>query len=235
VGLDCHIGSQLTDLAPVAEALQRVTRLFAELRRDGLPLRYLDVGGGLGITYHEEVPPPPDDYAQVVRDATAGLPDVTLILEPGRVLVGNAGVLLTRVVARKQQGRRQFAIVDAGMNDLIRPALYGAHHAISAVRPRRGPAQRVEVVGPVCESTDVLGQRRDLPPLRSGVDLLAIHSAGAYGMAMASNYNSRPRPAEVLVDGKQAWCIRARETRADLVRHERVPAALRTRRGRLSP
>jgi diaminopimelate decarboxylase len=236
VGLDCHIGSQLTDLAPVAEALERVTRLFLELRTHGLPLRYLDVGGGLGITYQEEVPPPPRDYARTVRRALQGIPDLTLILEPGRVLVGNAGVLLTRVLYRKQQGRKRFAVVDAGMNDILRPALYGAHHAIIPLRRRGGAVERVDVVGPVCESTDVLGVNRDLPALHSGEDILALQSAGAYGMSMASNYNSRPRPAEVLVAGRRAWCVRSRETLPDLVRHEVVPSALRGRRtGRLDP
>lgn len=219
LGVDCHIGSQLTELAPLADALSRVTRLFRDLRKQGVPLRYLDVGGGLGITYEDEAPPEPAAYAQVVSRAVAGIDDLTLLLEPGRVLVGNAAVLLTTVLYRKQAGAKRFVIVDAGMNDLIRPALYGAHHRIEAVKPRAGKVTRVEVVGPVCESSDVLGSKRDLPPLEQG-DLLAIRSAGAYGMSMASTYNSRRRPAEVLVSGRGYRVVRERDTWASLTAGE---------------
>jgi diaminopimelate decarboxylase len=217
-GLDCHIGSQITDTRPVREAIGKVAGLFRALRADGLPLTHLDVGGGLGITYTTERPPGPDAYARAVREPLRGL-DATLVLEPGRVLVGNAGVLLTRVLYRKKTPRRRFVVVDAGMNDLLRPALYEALHDIQPVRPRKGARVRVDVVGPVCESSDVLGHDRLLPPLAPG-DLLAVMTAGAYGMSMASTYNSRPRPAEVLVDGSRYRVVRARETLEDLWRGE---------------
>jgi diaminopimelate decarboxylase len=221
LGLDCHIGSQLTQLGPLQEALHKLTALFRQLRGWGVPLRHLDVGGGLGISYDGQELPDPRAYAEVVLKATADLDGVTLVLEPGRVLVGNAGVLLTRVLYRKQTPGKRFVVVDAGMNDLVRPALYGAHHAMLPVQKRGGAEQVVDVVGPVCESTDVLAKRRRLPALEAG-ELLAIHSAGAYGMSMASNYNSRPRPAEVLVDGRAFSVVRRRESPADLVRGEQV-------------
>jgi diaminopimelate decarboxylase len=217
-GLDCHIGSQLTDTRPVREAIGKVADLYRALRADGLPLTHLDVGGGLGVTYTTETPPGLDEYARAVREPLRGL-DTTLVLEPGRVVVANAGVLLTRVLYRKQTPARRFVIVDAGMNDLLRPALYEARHELAPVRPRRGRRARVDVVGPVCESSDVLGHDRLLPPLAAG-DLLAVMTAGAYGMSMASSYNSRPRPAEVLVDGSRYRVVRARETLADLWRGE---------------
>jgi diaminopimelate decarboxylase len=217
-GLDCHIGSQLTQTSPVRAAVSRVAGLFRELQGMGFELRYLDVGGGLGITYKEEDPPAPAEYARVVREASRGT-GATLILEPGRVLVGNAGILLTRVLYRKNSPARRFVVVDAGMNDLIRPALYEAHHDIRPVNTRRGRKVTVEVVGPVCESTDVLARARRLVLPHPG-DLYAIMSAGAYGMSMASNYNSRRRPAEVLVDGVRWRIVRQRETYEDLWRGE---------------
>lgn len=217
-GLDCHIGSQLTDTRPVREAIGKVADLFRALKADGLPLTHLDVGGGLGVTYTTEKPPGLDEYARAVREPLRGL-DATVVLEPGRVLVGNAGVLLTRVLYRKKTPARRFVIVDAGMNDLLRPALYEALHDIRPVRPRKGPRARVDVVGPVCESSDVLGHDRALPPVSPG-DCLAVMTAGAYGMSMASTYNSRPRPAEVLVDGSRYRVVRARETLEDLWRGE---------------
>lgn len=217
-GLDCHIGSQLTDTRPVRQAMERVGGLYRELRAKGFPLTHLDVGGGLGVTYTTESPPGVEDYARAVieplRDTGA-----TLVLEPGRVLVANAGVLLTRVLFRKKTPARHFLIVDAGMNDLLRPALYEAHHELRPVAPRKGKKQRVDVVGPVCESSDVLGHDRELPPLAQG-DLLAVMTAGAYGMSMSSSYNSRPRPAEVLVDGDRFRVVRTRETLTDLMRGE---------------
>ncbi len=218
-GIDCHIGSQLTDAAPVRAAMKKVGDLYRELRAQGLPLTHLDVGGGLGITYQDEKPPSVDDYARAVLEPLKAL-GATLVLEPGRVLVGNAGVLLTRVLYRKNTPTKKFVVVDAGMNDLIRPALYEAHHAISPVKPRKGKGASVEVVGPVCESSDVLGKDRPLGNVEQG-DLLAIHSAGAYGMSMASNYNSRPRPAEVLVSGSGFKVVRRRETYDDLLRSEK--------------
>ncbi len=208
-GVDCHIGSQLTDTRPVRQALGRVAGLYAGLTAQGFKLTHLDVGGGLGVTYTTENPPSVDVYARTVIEATRHT-GATLVLEPGRVLVANAGVLLTRVLFNKETPARHFVIVDAGMNDLMRPALYEAHHDIVAVKPRRGPKKTVDVVGPVCESTDVLGHGRPLAPLKAG-DLLAIRSAGAYGMTMASTYNSRQRPAEVLVDGDTFRVVRKRD------------------------
>jgi diaminopimelate decarboxylase len=217
-GVDCHIGSQLTEAAPVQEALEKVAGLYRKLEKSGLELGYLDVGGGLGITYRDETPPSPAEYAKVVLAATRGL-GATLVLEPGRVLVGNAGLLLTRVLFNKRTPAKHFVIVDAGMNDLIRPALYEAHHEIQPVERRLGGTVKVDIVGPVCESSDVLGRERRLVSPRAG-ELLAVMSAGAYGMVMASNYNSRGRPAEVLVDGAEYRVVRAREGHADLWRGE---------------
>ncbi|MBL8923466.1 MAG: diaminopimelate decarboxylase [Myxococcaceae bacterium] len=217
-GLDCHIGSQLTDTRPVREAMARVGDVYRTLKAQGFPLTHLDVGGGLGVTYTTETPPGVADYAKAVLQPLSGL-DATLVLEPGRVLVANAGVLLTRVLYRKVTPAKHFVIVDAGMNDLMRPALYEAHHDIRPVVPRKGKKHTVDVVGPVCESTDVLGHRRVLPTLKQG-DLLAVMTAGAYGMSMSSSYNSRPRPAEVLVDGDRPRVVRTRETLTDLMRGE---------------
>ncbi|HZJ54780.1 MAG TPA: diaminopimelate decarboxylase [Myxococcaceae bacterium] len=217
-GVDCHIGSQLTRLGPLAAALHQVAGLYRVLRGEGHPLEWLDVGGGLGIRYRDEEPPSPDRWAATVRAATRGT-GATVLVEPGRVLVGNAGVLLTRVLYRKRAGGRTLVVVDAGMNDLLRPALYGAEHAIVPVRARRGRAQVVDLVGPVCESTDVLGRERRLVLPQPG-DLLAIRGAGAYGMSMASTYNGRPRPAEVLVSGKRSRVVRRRERVEDLWRGE---------------
>lgn len=217
-GLDCHIGSQLTDARPMRQAARTVATLYRELRGHGLPLTHLDIGGGLGIVYKNETPPSVNDYAQVLVEELSGL-DTTVVLEPGRMLVGNAGLLLTTVLYRKQSPAKRFVVVDAGMNDLMRPALYEAWHEIEPVRPRKGKKQVADVVGPVCESTDVLGHARELPPLAQG-DLVAVRTAGAYGMSMANNYNSRPKPAEVLVDGSRAKVIRARERTSDLWRGE---------------
>lgn len=217
-GLDCHIGSQIVQIRPFRAAVQRVAELFRALRAEGIALTHLDIGGGLGVTYTVERPPTLEAYARTVREACGAL-DATLVLEPGRVLVANAGVLLTRVLYRKRSPARRFVVVDAGMNDLIRPALYGAHHDVRPVRPRPGRRIEVDVVGPVCESSDVLGAARALPPLERG-DLLAVMTAGAYGMSMASSYNSRRRPAEVLVDGAAHRVVRERDSLADLMRGE---------------
>lgn len=218
VGLDCHIGSQLTDVAPFLEAIKRLRLLIDEIAQDGVRIRYLDLGGGLGITYRDETPPDPAAYGKALRRALEGL-DVTLLLEPGRVLVGNAGVLLSRVVLVKDADTKRFVVADAAMNDLIRPALYDAHHEIEPVaRPRR-TRELVDVVGPVCESGDFLAKDRQLPRVLPG-EVLAVRSVGAYGFSMASNYNSRPRAAEVLVDGGRFRVIRERETYKDLVRGE---------------
>lgn len=217
-GLDCHIGSQLTESGPVRAALGKVAALYRELCESGHALKYLDVGGGLGITYKQETPPSPAQYARVVLDAVRGT-GATVIVEPGRVLAGNAGVLLTRVLYRKKTPTRSFVVVDAGMNDLIRPALYEAHHELVPLVKSRGRVEKVDVVGPVCESSDVLARQRKLIVPKQG-ELMAVLSAGAYGMSMASTYNSRPRPAEVLVDGDGYRVIRERESFEDLWRGE---------------
>lgn len=219
-GIACHIGSQITSVAPFLDAIARVRALMRDLERHGLHLRHLDIGGGLGIQYKDEEPPHPDDYGRAVKRALRGFGG-EVILEPGRVLTGNAGVLVTRVLYVKRSGRRTFVVVDAAMNDLVRPSFYGAHHDIEPVGRIGSGARRVvcDVVGPVCESSDFLALGRRLPEPAAG-DLLCVRSAGAYGFAMASNYNSRPRAAEVLVDGRLARLARRRERLADLVRGE---------------
>ncbi len=226
VGLDCHIGSQLTKLDPFLDSLDRVLPLIDELRGQGAPIRYLDFGGGLGITYRDETPPAPAEYGRAVAERVRGR-DLTLIAEPGRNLVGNAGALVTRVLYNKAGEVKHFVIVDAGMNDLMRPSLYDAYHRIEPVLRRPDAAQRtVDVVGPICESGDFLAHDRDLRVLEQG-ELLAVLSAGAYGFAMSSQYNGRPRVPEVLVTGDRWDVVRARETYADLVRGETIPPALR--------
>jgi diaminopimelate decarboxylase len=219
-GIDCHIGSQLTDITPFVDALDRVLELVDRLREDGIELTHLDVGGGLGIPYRAtQTPPAPDVYA---RALLAHLQErgLELLLEPGRAIAGNAGVLLTRVEYLKHTPHRNFAIVDAAMNDLQRPALYDAWHDIVPVAPRPGAAVSYDVVGPVCETGDFLGRQRRLA-LAEG-DLLAVRSAGAYGFTMSSNYNSRPRAAEVMVYGDAWHLIRDRERIEDLWHGERL-------------
>lgn len=225
VGVDCHIGSQLTTVPPFVDALERIHDLVGRLQAENFQIRYLDMGGGLGITYNDEKPPEPRHYAGALTEGLRDL-DVTLLLEPGRVIVGNAGILLTRVLYRKSTNEKNFVVVDGGMNDLIRPALYGSYQAVQPVRPRNGTRFTADVVGPVCESGDFFAKDRDLPAIEPG-DLLAVMSAGAYGFVMASNYNTRPRPPEVLVDGEQLHIVRARETLEDLVRGEQIPMMLR--------
>jgi diaminopimelate decarboxylase len=218
-GIDCHIGSQITEIAPFLDALGKLLGLLDQLAQEGIEVHHLDLGGGFGIRYQDEDPPPPSVYIDALLQALEDRPQQVL-LEPGRALVGNAGVLLTRVEYLKHGAERDFAIVDAAMNDLIRPALYEAWHDIWPVRPRSIPARRYDIVGPICESADFLGHERDLA-LEAG-DLLAVMSAGAYGMAMSSNYNTRPRAAEVMVDGNQIHLIRARESVAELFAAERI-------------
>ena len=219
-GIDCHIGSQLTDTAPFVDALERILHLVDQLRSDGIELMHIDLGGGLGIPYRAtDAPPQPDTYARELLAHMAGRSQ-ELLLEPGRAIAGNAGILLTTVEYLKHTEHRNFAIVDAAMNDLQRPALYNAWHDIVPVQPRAGTATRYDVVGPVCETGDFLGKDREL--LLAEGDLLAIRSAGAYGFSMSSNYNSRPRAAEVMVEGKQVFVIRERETLDDLYRHEQL-------------
>ena len=216
-GIDMHIGSQLTELAPFREAAARLLTLVGKLGDAGIVLEHIDLGGGLGIRYKDEVPPSLADYAAMIRELTRGRRE-SVLLEPGRSLTGNAGLLLTRVTYLKPGREHNFAIVDAAMNDLLRPALYDAWHEVRPVMARRESSRRWQVVGPVCESADYLARDRDLA-LAEG-DLLAVLSAGAYAMSMSSNYNSRPRAAEVLVDGATSQLVRARETIADLFAHE---------------
>ena len=218
-GVDCHIGSQLTELSPFLDALDRVLALVDQLEAAGIPIRHIDAGGGIGICYVDETPPDFAEYAQAMRQKMAGR-KVKLVFEPGRALVGNAGALLTKVEYLKHTEAKNFAIVDAAMNDLMRPALYDAYHDIVAVKPANVEAQVYEVVGPVCESGDFLGHDRKLALAQD--DLLAVLSAGAYGMSMSSNYNTRPRAAEVMVDGDKVYEIRKREQIADLFALERA-------------
>ena len=224
VGVDCHIGSQLTDTSPFVDAVGRLLRLIEQLKDQGLNLKYLDLGGGLGITYDKEVPPEPGDYA---RDLNQALIDcgLSLILEPGRVLVGNAGVLLARVLFTKPGQDKAFTVTDGAMNDLMRPALYNSYHTIKPVTIRDRAAVTMDVVGPICESSDFFAKDRAMPEFEQG-ELLAVMSAGAYGFVMSSNYNSRRRAAEVLVDGEELFVIRRRETNEDLIRGEEIPAFL---------
>lgn len=208
-GLDCHIGSQLTELDPFIEASQKMLALLDHLAQQGVAIEHLDLGGGLGIRYTQENPPTIADYVQALC-ACVGQRSPRILIEPGRSMVGNAGILLTRVEYLKHAPHRNFAIVDAAMNDLMRPALYDAHHDIIPVVKKAGQAQTYQVVGPVCETGDFLGHDRAL--YLEADDLLAVMSAGAYGMSMSSNYNTRPRAAEVMVDGDHVHLIRARET-----------------------
>ncbi|QZI70939.1 diaminopimelate decarboxylase [Pseudomonas protegens] len=213
VGVDCHIGSQLTSLAPFIDALDRLLDLVDRLGECGIYLRHIDLGGGLGVRYRDEEPPLAADYIEAVRERLDGR-DLALVFEPGRFIVANAGVLLTRVEYLKHTEHKDFAIVDGAMNDLIRPALYQAWMDVSAVQPRDAEPRTYDIVGPICETGDFLAKERNLA-LAEG-DLLAVHSAGAYGFVMSSNYNTRGRAAEVLVDGDQAVEVRRRETVAEL-------------------
>lgn len=219
VGIDCHIGSQLTTLAPFLEALDKILAFREKLKGIGIETTYLDLGGGLGIQYDEEEPPHPAEFGRALAEKLKGLP-ITLVLEPGRVIVGNAGILVTRVVYTKKTPTKDFVIIDAAMNDLIRPSLYGSYHAIREVKPAGRTPLIVDVVGPICESGDFLAKDRKLPTVEPG-ELLAVYSAGAYGFTMSSNYNSRPRAAEILVDGDKAIVARRRETYEDLIALER--------------
>ena len=221
VGVDCHIGSQVIQIEPFVDALKRLKKLMDLLEKEGLQIRYLDLGGGLGITYDQELPPHPEEYGQAVKEAVAGI-GVTVILEPGRVIVGNAGILVTRVLYRKHNENKNFVIVDAGMNDLIRPSLYGSYHALQPVVRKDREEFVADIVGPICESGDFIAKSRPVPKLEGG-ELLAVMSAGAYGFTMSSNYNSRPRIPEVLVNGERYYVIRKREIYADLVRGEEIP------------
>lgn len=222
VGIDCHIGSQITEVAPYVDAADRLLDLVDALARAGILLHHIDFGGGLGIRYRDEAPPAPADLVSALlgRVAARGHADKALLFEPGRSLVGAAGVLLTRVTLLKRGAAKNFAVVDAAMNDLLRPALYDAWMDVQPVQPRAGAPLRYDIVGPVCESGDWLARSRALA-LAPG-DLLAVLGAGAYGMSMASNYNSRGRAAEVMVDGERFYCVRRREQSEELFAAESV-------------
>jgi diaminopimelate decarboxylase len=215
IGIDCHIGSQLTEISPFLEALDKLKILYMELKERGIQIKYLDIGGGLGITYKEEEPPHPKEFGEALSKSLAGYP-LTLILEPGRVIAGNAGILVTKVIYTKETHTKNFLIVDAGMNDLIRPSLYGSYHRIAEVTPMGRETKKYDIVGPICESGDFLAKDRELPEIYPG-ELLCVFSAGAYGFVMSSQYNSRPRAAEVMVSGDEFFLIRERETYRDLV------------------
>lgn len=223
-GVDCHIGSQLTEITPFIDTLKRLRLLVERLAGRGIRVKYLDIGGGLGITYDQEAPPHPTEYAEAILRELQGVP-CTLIFEPGRVIVGNAGILVTRVLYTKQTPTKNFVIVDAAMNDLLRPSLYGSYHHIQPLRQSNGPTKIVDVVGPICESGDFLAKERRLPEVQAG-DCLAVMSAGAYGFVMSSNYNSRPRAAEVLVKEDRFHVIRKRETWEELIQGESIPEFL---------
>jgi diaminopimelate decarboxylase len=219
IGIDCHIGSQLTSIDPFLEALDRLMRFHSTLVDMGLGIRFLDLGGGLGITYDEEEPPHPAAFGQALTKALKSR-ELTLILEPGRVIAGNSGILVTKVLYTKQTKSKNFIIVDAAMNDLVRPSLYKSYHRIMEVAPQGRERRIADVVGPICESGDFLAQDRDLPAVEQE-ELLAVLSAGAYGFTMSSQYNSRPRAAELIVDGAQVILARRRETYEDLIGPER--------------
>jgi len=221
IGVSCHIGSQLTEVGPFVEAVQRIKELVITLRNEGINIQYIDLGGGLGITYHREEPPHPTEYARALLEELAGI-DCLLILEPGRVIVGNAGILVTKVLYTKEGGEKNFIIVDAAMNDLIRPSLYGSYQHIQPVQQYGRGEIVADVVGPICESGDFLARDRKLARVKPG-DLLAVMSAGAYGFTMSSNYNSRPRVPEVLVAGDRFYIIREREDYDDLIKGEFIP------------
>ncbi len=220
LGVDCHIGSQLTKTSPFVDALKKVVNLINELKNHNINISYLDIGGGLGVCYKDEVPPTPQEYADAILDVIDGL-NITLILEPGRVLVANAGILVCKVLYNKRGDLKHFIIVDGAMNDLIRPSLYEAYQEIIPVKEGESKIITADIVGPICESGDYLGQDREIKELNQG-EFIAVRSAGAYGFTMASNYNSRPRAAEVIVKGDKYSIVRERETYDELIRGESV-------------
>jgi len=223
-GVSYHIGSQITTLAPFRDALKKVSELVLTLRKRGFDIKNLDLGGGLGIPYKDEVPPPPKEYGKILQKGLIHL-GCRVLLEPGRVIVGNAGILVAKVLYRKDQPKRHFVIIDGAMNDLIRPALYGSYHEIVPVHRKQRRRMKVDVVGPICESGDFFAENRPLPVLEGG-ELLAVMSAGAYGFVMSSNYNSRPRVPEVMVRGNEFFVVRQREEARDLMKGEHVPKFL---------
>ncbi len=224
IGVSCHIGSQVTEVSPFVDALHRTKELIARLETFGISISYLDIGGGLGITYDRESPPHPTEYGRAISQALGDSP-FTLILEPGRVIVGNAGILVTRVLYTKRGETKDFVVVDAAMNDLVRPSLYEAYHAIEPVVRDQKETIRADVVGPICESGDFLARDRDIARVEAG-DLLAVMSAGAYGFTMSSNYNSRPRAPEVMVKEDRFYVVRTRESYEDLIKGESIPPFL---------
>ena len=226
MGVSCHIGSQLTEISPFTETLRKIKLFIKRLEAHGIAIDYLDLGGGLGVRYLDEKPPHPQEYARALKQEMEGL-ECTLILEPGRVIVSNAGVLVSRVLYTKKSETKNFIVVDAAMNDLARPSLYGAHHDILPVIRKTGKAaagslQVADVVGPICETGDFLARDRELPAFEQG-DLMAVMSSGAYGFTMSSNYNSRPRVAEIMVKEDEFYVIRARENYETLIRDESIP------------
>ncbi len=225
IGIHKHIGSQITKVTPFVDALERILILVDHLKQEGIHIDYLDIGGGLGIKYNDEEPPHPKELAKKIIPLLKRR-GLTLVVEPGRSIVGNAGILVTRVLYTKEGVDRKFIIVDAGMNDLMRPSLYNAFHQILPVKKKKANMVFADVVGPICETGDFLAKGRELPDAKRN-DLLAVMSAGAYGFSMSSNYNSRPRPAEVLVDGKKHFLIKERETYRDLIRGEKIPDFLK--------
>jgi diaminopimelate decarboxylase len=224
-GVSCHIGSQVTKISPFLDALNRLKKLVRLLREDGIDIKYLDLGGGLGITYDQEDVPHPSEYAKAIIDASKDI-NCTFIFEPGRVIVGNAGILITEVLYTKSNDAKNFIIIDAGMNDLVRPSLYNSYHRIRPVIEKEREAIVADVVGPICESGDYLAKGRKLFRFERG-ELLAVMSAGAYGFTMSSNYNSRGRIPEVLVRDDRFFVIRKREVYEDLIRGEEIPEFLR--------
>ncbi len=224
IGISSHIGSQIVEIPPFVAAIRSLRQMVSELAAAGIALKYIDIGGGLGITYRNELPPHPTEYAKAIETELEGA-GLTLILEPGRVIVGNSGIFVTRLLYVKTTTEKTFSIVDGAMNDLVRPAFYGAYHEILPVRQTKAKKVKMDVVGPICESGDFFAKERRMPSLQPGA-LIALMGAGAYGFSMSSNYNSRPRVAEVLVKGEEFFIIREREEYADLVKGESVPGFL---------
>jgi diaminopimelate decarboxylase len=224
IGIDCHIGSQLTKISPFVDAIRKLKRLIVSLAEAGIKIKYFDLGGGLGISYDDEAPPLPAEYGEAIVAETRDM-GLHLLFEPGRNLVGNAGILVGKCLYTKKGDEKNFVIVDAAMNDLARPSLYGSYHGIQAVRKDQDGSLVADIVGPICESGDFLAKDREIPRFKQG-DLVAFMSAGAYGFTMSSNYNSRPRVAEVMVKGDAFAIVRERETVEDLVKGEKIPAFL---------
>lgn len=224
IGISSHIGSQILELGPFIEAVQSLKKMVLQLREDGIPIAYIDIGGGLGITYKDELPPQPGDYGKVIEQELKRM-NLTIILEPGRVLVGNSGILVTKLLYRKKGPGKTFYIVDGAMNDLVRPAFYDAYHEVIPVNRKTGTGIKTDIVGPICESGDFFAKDRNIADLERG-ELLAIMGAGAYGFSMSSNYNSRRRAAEVLVKDNDFFVIRKREAFRDLIRGESIPSFL---------